>query len=118
MFPCIFSYNPKPPHLFTLQNLLWHITLDSACYWCCLSGTNCCRTDHELESVLEDKEGIRDLKSLYDAYGSMDVSSMYDPQMYDDEYDDTYDINNVGADDADSADELTQIRFVFAVFHL
>jgi len=55
---------------------------------------------------------------LYDAYGSMDVSSMYDPQMYDDEYDDTYDINNVGADDADSADELTQIRFVFAVFHL
>lgn len=28
-------------------------------------------------------------------------------EMYDDEYDDTYDINNVGADDADSADELT-----------
>jgi hypothetical protein len=36
---------------------------------------------------------------------------MYDPQLYDDEYDDTYDINNVGADDADSADELTQRRY-------
>ena len=82
----------------------------------CLLATNCYRTDHDQESVLEDKESIRDLKALYDAYGSMDVSSMYDPQMYDDEYDDTYDINNVGADDADSADELTQIRFVFAVF--
>lgn len=40
----------------------------------------------------------------------MDVPSMYDPQLYDDEYDDTYDTNTVGADDADSADELTQRR--------
>lgn len=30
--------------------------------------------------------------------------------VYDDEYDDTYDTNVVGADDADSADELTSIR--------
>ena len=29
---------------------------------------------------------------------------------YDDEYDDTYDTNNIGADDADSADELTSRR--------
>lgn len=31
-------------------------------------------------------------------------------ELYDDEYDDTYDTINVGADDADSADELSQIR--------
>nr|KAG5698493.1 hypothetical protein BaRGS_005888 [Batillaria attramentaria] len=60
------------------------------------------------EASLDDKGTIRQLKSLYEAYGSMDVPSMYDSQMYDDEYDDTYDTNNVGADDADSADELTQ----------
>ena len=30
--------------------------------------------------------------------------------MYEDEYDDTYDTNVVGADDADSADELTNRR--------
>ena len=31
-------------------------------------------------------------------------------ELYDDEYDDTYDTNNVGAFDADSADELTARR--------
>ena len=30
--------------------------------------------------------------------------------MYEDEYDDTYDTNVVGADDDDSADELTNRR--------
>ncbi|KAH3826782.1 activating signal cointegrator 1 complex subunit 2-like isoform X1 [Dreissena polymorpha] len=34
----------------------------------------------------------------------------YARDMYEDEYDDTYDTNVVGADDADSADELTTIR--------
>ncbi|KAL8589040.1 hypothetical protein ACOMHN_055053 [Nucella lapillus] len=62
------------------------------------------------ETVLDDKESVKQLKSLYDAYGSMDVTSMYDPRVYDDEYDDTYDTNNMGADDADSADELTHRR--------
>lgn len=62
------------------------------------------------EVSLDDKRSVRELKILYDAYGSMDVPSMYDKQMYDDEYDDTYDANTVGADDADSADELTQRR--------
>lgn len=32
---------------------------------------------------------------------------------YEDEYDDTYDANLIGAEDADSADELTQRRFGF-----
>ena len=31
---------------------------------------------------------------------------------YDDEYDDTYDTHECGADDADSADELTNRRYV------
>ncbi|PVD27586.1 hypothetical protein C0Q70_12750 [Pomacea canaliculata] len=62
------------------------------------------------EAVLNDKSTIDELKPLYDAYGSMDVPSMYDKQVYEDEYDDTYDALNVGADDADSADELTQQR--------
>lgn len=64
------------------------------------------------EAVLNDKSNIDELKPLYDAYGSMDVPSMYDKQVYEDEYDDTYDALNVGADDADSADELTQQRCV------
>lgn len=62
------------------------------------------------ESVLESKESVQELRALYDAYGSMDVRSMYEPQLYEDEYDDTYDVNDVGAEDADSADELTQRR--------
>ena len=39
-----------------------------------------------------------------------DGTDTYTRDMYDDEYDDTYDVNNVGADDADSADELTTVR--------
>ncbi|XP_052804831.1 activating signal cointegrator 1 complex subunit 2-like [Mya arenaria] len=34
----------------------------------------------------------------------------YTRDLYEDEYDDTYDTNVVGADDADSADELTNLR--------
>ncbi|XP_050415433.1 activating signal cointegrator 1 complex subunit 2 [Patella vulgata] len=65
----------------------------------------------EEKVALTDKEFIKEFKATYDAYGSADVeNSMYDKILYDDEYDDTYDINNVGADDADSADELTSRR--------
>ena len=62
----------------------------------------------ELHSSLD----IKSLKPLYDKYGSEDVVSMYDQQDmdYEDEYDDTYDSNLIGADDADSADELTARR--------
>ncbi|XP_012941572.1 activating signal cointegrator 1 complex subunit 2, partial [Aplysia californica] len=60
---------------------------------------------------IEDKSTILAVKATYDAYGSMDQESMYDRQpMYDDEYDDTYDSHAVGADDADSADELNSNR--------
>ena len=39
-----------------------------------------------------------------------EVEQTYTRDMYEDEYDDTYDTNVVGADDADSADELTTRR--------
>ncbi|KAH9500008.1 Activating signal cointegrator 1 complex subunit 2 [Bulinus truncatus] len=56
---------------------------------------------------LEDKSIVRAVQATYDAYGSIDQDSIYEsPQMYEDEYDDTYD-SNIAADDADSADELT-----------
>ncbi|GFS03594.1 activating signal cointegrator 1 complex subunit 2 [Elysia marginata] len=62
---------------------------------------------------LDDKSTIEAVRATYDAYGSRDQESMYDnKQMYDDEYDDTYDSNAVGAGDADSADELTNTRFM------
>ena len=38
-------------------------------------------------------------------------------ELYDDEYDDTYDANNVGAGDADSADELTNRRSGLYLLH-
>ena len=40
----------------------------------------------------------------------VEVEPEYTRDMYEDEYDDTYDTNVVGADDADSADELTNRR--------
>ena len=38
-----------------------------------------------------------------------------DDEVYNDEYDDTYDTINVGADDADSADELSQRRYKWSL---
>ncbi|CAL1547270.1 unnamed protein product [Lymnaea stagnalis] len=62
---------------------------------------------------LEDKSIIKAVQATYEAYGSVDQESIYEnPQMYEDEYDDTYDTNAVGADDADSADELTNRKFM------
>lgn len=58
------------------------------------------------------KEVLKSLKPLFDRYASQQVESMYESANfeYEDEYDDTYDSNLVGADDADSADELTNRR--------
>ncbi|ESO83365.1 hypothetical protein LOTGIDRAFT_133587 [Lottia gigantea] len=72
----------------------------------------------EEKAVFRDKNLIKELKPTYDAYGSMYVENMYDKNveyddLYEDEYDDTYDTNNVGADDADSADELMSKRLQF-----
>ena len=64
-------------------------------------------------SVLDDKTDLDGMKDLYSKYGSEYVESMYsttNDNEYEDEYDDTYDFNLIGADDADSADELTVRR--------
>ncbi|XP_033758452.1 activating signal cointegrator 1 complex subunit 2-like [Pecten maximus] len=65
---------------------------------------------------LDDKTlGSDDKFRLNEAYGyvvetlNADEASQM-AELYDDEYDDTYDTNNVGADDADSADELLHGR--------
>ena len=55
---------------------------------------------------LGDSTAVTGLKPMYDVYGSVDVDSMYDQHLYDDEYDDTYDVSNVGAHDDDSVDDL------------
>ncbi|BFZ15923.1 hypothetical protein BsWGS_18962 [Bradybaena similaris] len=70
---------------------------------------------------LNDKSIINAVRATYDVYGSIDKASLYDAVsgeiqlnqlMYEDEYDDTYDSNAVGADDADSADELTNKKIL------
>ena len=70
------------------------------------------RTD---DIVLGDRTAIRDIKeNISKDYGLVadveEVEESYVRDMYEDEYDDTYDTNVVGADDADSADELTNRR--------
>ena len=67
---------------------------------------------HDLSmKALDDKSHLDNFKAVYDQYGNEERESMYDAvDEYDDEYDDTYDTNLVGADDADSADELTERR--------
>lgn len=48
---------------------------------------------------------------LNERYGyQLEPAKDGEPELYDDEYDDTYDTSNVGAFDADSADELTARR--------
>uniref|UniRef100_A0A0B7AGQ0 CUE domain-containing protein n=1 Tax=Arion vulgaris TaxID=1028688 RepID=A0A0B7AGQ0_9EUPU len=71
---------------------------------------------------LNDKSAVNAVRATYDVYGSIDKDNIYDyisgghglnqQLMYDDEYDDTYDSNVVGADDADSADELNNKKIV------
>ena len=76
------------------------------------------RTD---DVVLGDKSAIKDIKeNISKDYGLVvdveEVEQTYTRDMYEDEYDDTYDTNVVGADDADSADELTNRRLAVLEF--
>ena len=67
----------------------------------------------EGSAILDDKRELDSTKDLYSKYGNEYVESMYaapDGNEYEDEYDDTYDFNLIGAYDADSADELTMRR--------
>ncbi|XP_062615224.1 activating signal cointegrator 1 complex subunit 2-like [Saccostrea cucullata] len=61
------------------------------------------------DAVDLDKNDAAELNpKLAEKYGYQVIE--VEDELYDDEYDDTYDTINVGADDADSADELTQRR--------
>ena len=69
-----------------------------------------------LKSLLSDKSDITEsVKERYSAYSVFDRHVRTDI-LYDDEYDDTYDSQNVGALDADSADELTVRRYVKGIY--
>lgn len=63
-----------------------------------------------LQALLSDKSDITE--SVKERYAAYDVFNEHRRMvsLYDDEYDDTYDSQNVGAQDADSADELTVRR--------
>ena len=65
-----------------------------------------------LKNLLSDKSHITE--SVKERYSAYDVFNRHVriANLYDDEYDDTYDSHNVGAQDADSADELTIRRWV------
>ena len=65
-----------------------------------------------LQTLLSDKSDMTE--SVKERYSSYDVFNEHRRMvnLYDDEYDDTYDSQNVGAQDADSADELTVRRLV------
>ena len=60
-----------------------------------------------MKKLLSDKSDITE--SVKERYAAYDVFNrhVWTASLYDDEYDDTYDSQNVGAQDADSADELT-----------
>lgn len=66
------------------------------------------------KTLLSDKSHITE--SVKERYSAYDVFNRHVrvANLYDDEYDDTYDSHNVGAQDADSADELTIRRWVIA----
>ncbi|XP_071503366.1 activating signal cointegrator 1 complex subunit 2-like [Diadema antillarum] len=61
------------------------------------------KKEEKEKAILDDKSLINQLKKSYEQYYEVSYE-------YEDEYDDTYDTVNVGADDADSADELTTRR--------
>lgn len=60
-----------------------------------------------IKKLLFDKSDITE--SVKERYAAYDVFNrhVWTASLYGDEYDDTYDSQNVGAQDADSADELT-----------
>ena len=70
------------------------------------------RDKGNLKTLLSDKSDITEtVKERYSAYDVFN-RHVWTASLYDDEYDDTYDSQNVGAQDADSADELTVRRWV------
>lgn len=64
--------------------------------------------DHKQEPASDDsyKKKIQELAADYNSLSLQDQTGEALDLMYDDEYDDTYDANEVGADDADEALDL------------
>ncbi|XP_063051723.1 activating signal cointegrator 1 complex subunit 2 [Engraulis encrasicolus] len=72
-----------------------------------------------VQSLLDDKQHISDQKARYLAYetvvdevlvGPGEAGADFPLDVYDDEYDDTYDLNQVGANDLDDDDDLLNRR--------
>ncbi|CAI9737259.1 activating signal cointegrator 1 complex subunit 2-like [Octopus vulgaris] len=65
---------------------------------------------------LNDKTDIRELKATYELYGNVDAATLYDKHLleanlYEDEYDDTYDDNDAGLSVGDThTDDLLALR--------
>ncbi len=81
------------------------------------------RQGESVRATLDDKQHIDEQRARYQAYQTVvdeipiendpsgdrdNASVMYD---YDDEYDDTYDVNQIGANDLDEEDELLNRRY-------
>lgn len=73
------------------------------------------RDETSFKSLLAEKdhvtESVKERYNRYDVFGQLNKPDDFDE--YDDEYDDTYDSLQVGAQDDDSADELTTRRYVW-----
>ncbi|NWS33715.1 ASCC2 protein, partial [Polioptila caerulea] len=61
-------------------------------------------------SLVDDKRLVREQRQRYSRYSAVLEELPAAEQHYEDEYDDTYDGNQVGANDADSDDELISRR--------
>lgn len=74
------------------------------------------KKNHVEEVQINDKVEIETLRPTYEIYGSIDANTIYDKHLlelnlYDDEYDDTYDeFDTSAAGDADNADDLVSRR--------
>uniref|UniRef100_A0A4W4F4I2 CUE domain-containing protein n=1 Tax=Electrophorus electricus TaxID=8005 RepID=A0A4W4F4I2_ELEEL len=66
------------------------------------------KQEENVRDMLNDKQHITEQRARYQRSG--DQVSAYDLDDYDDEYDDTYDLNQVGANDLDEDDDLLTRR--------
>lgn len=76
-----------------------------------------------MRATLDDKQHIEEQRERYQAYQtvvdeipiendpSRDHDNAFGTYDYDDEYDDTYDVNQIGANDLDEEDELLNRRY-------
>ncbi|XP_013788713.1 activating signal cointegrator 1 complex subunit 2-like [Limulus polyphemus] len=65
---------------------------------------------NNLRALMDEKEEIESLRKFYQKYDNVVEEENWDPTLYDDEYDDTYDSTAVGPDAPVTADELTLRR--------